>query len=303
MRAPGGAIVAKFKEFRRGYQPWEHEGGGGAAGRGDLHASALDHDFVSTVGGEGSGPADPWEGLAELLDLTGWGTEHMEKTAAAAGAWLKEEGAKSVLEVGSALGRTTRRLVKDGFKVTALESSPALLARTRVNAKGARCLEGDFLELPEGPFDAVVSLRNAFSRLTLEGQAEQMLSAARRSLKPRGALSLSFFNRDGLEEESLNKVFPSAPLLYKGKRTIVYDAWRGHPDGGDRFLWSPLVMVGDHSIDWVRRSVAYKLWRLDDVERALKDAGFEVVASLDAADGKAPAATSSRRVEVRARAK
>ncbi len=301
--------MAKFKEFRRGYQPWEHEGGGpsvmgtgGGVGGGDLHASALDHDFVSTLGGPSSRPADPWEGLAEWLDSTRWGTEHMEAQAAACGLWLKAGGAKTVLEVGSGLGLTTKRLVKEGLKVTAVDPSAALVARTKANAKGAKVLACDLADLPGGPFDAVVSLRNALSRLTTRGGAEQFLETARQRLKPGGLLSVAFLNRDGLDEGSLNKVFPSKSFEYGGKRTILYDSWQAHPDGGDRFVWAPLVMVGDHSIDWIRRAVPYRFFRMEEVKAALKAAGFELVAALDAADGATAASDTCRRIEIRARA-
>jgi len=300
-------IVAKFKEFRRGYQPWEHEGGGGSilggGGGGDMHASALDHDFVSTYGASDATLADPWEGIAEVIDATNMGTDSMERAAAGTGAWLKREGAKSVLEVGCALGRTTRRLLKDGFKVTALDSSPALLARAKLNAKGAKFEETNFFELPGGPFDAIVSLRNSFSRLATEGLAQQFLAAARGGLKPKGLLSIAFFNRDGLDEEMLNKTVLSKPMDFKGKRLLLYDLWQGHPDGGDRFRWAPLFAIGDHSIDWLRRSIPYKYWKAEEVKRMLKDAGFEVVGSLDANDGTTTASGATRRVEVRARAK
>ncbi len=297
--------MAKFKEFRRGYQPWEHEGGGSGAmgGGGDLHASALDHDFVSTVGGPGYGPADQWEGLAEILDETHFGTEHLDRTSLAVATWLKKEHVKSVLEVGSGLGHTTWRLVKEGLKVTAVESSPSLLARTRANAKGAKAEESDFVDLPAGPFDAVVSMRNAYSRLLPEGQAADMLASVRSRLKKGGLFSVAFFNRDALDEQRLNRVFPSDPVTYKGKRTIFYDQWQGHPDGGDRLIWAPLVMIGDYSIDWVRRSIPFKYWRIAEVKAALSQAGFEVLATLDASDGKTPAGPSTRRVEIRARAK
>ncbi len=298
--------MAKFKEFRRGYQPWEHEGGGGSSimgGGGDLHASALDHDFVSTLGGPGAGPSDPWEGLAEILDETRYGIEHLDRTSLAVASWLKKEGAKNILEVGSGLGHTTWRLIKEGLKVTAVESSPSLLARTRANAKGAKAEESDFVDLPAGPFDAVVSMRNAYSRLLPDGQAADMLSAVHARLKKGGLFSVAFFNRDALDEDRLNKVFPSDPLTYKGKRTIFYDQWHGHPDGGDRLVWSPLVMIGDASIDWVRRSIPFKYWRTAEVKAALLNAGFEIIGALDAADGKSPASTTTRRVEVRARAR
>jgi len=268
-----------------------------------MHASALDHDFVSTYGAGDSTLADPWEGIAEVIDATGWGCDSMERAAGGAGAWLRREGAKNVLEVGCALGRTTRRLLKDGFKVTALESSPALLARAKQNVKGAKLEESNFVELPAGNFDAIVSLRNAFSRLTTEGQAEQFLKAARASLKPKGILSIAFFNRQALDEESLNKTVLSKPMDYKGKTLLVYDLWQGHPDGGDRFRWAPLFAIGDHSIDWLRRSVPYKYWKVEEAKGLLKSAGFEVVGAFDGSDGTSQTSSGTRRVELRARAK
>jgi SAM-dependent methyltransferase len=306
-RDTGADRLAKFKEFRRGYQPWEHEGGGGSimgggGGGGDLHTSALDHDFVSTSTSS-SGPADVWEGLADLLDETGWGSDSADRLAAAVGAWLKQEGVKSVLEVGSSLGRGTQRLVKDGFKVTAVESSPALYARTKANASGAKVIEGDLVELPEGTFDAVVQLRHGFSRFVLEGQADQFLAHAKESLGPKGLLSIAFYSRDGVDEGRLNRSFMSGPVQFKGKRTTIYDQWQGHPDGGDRFTWAPLFMVGNFSEDWIRRAVPFKFWRIDDVKAKVKGAGFEILGVLDASDGKTAASSTTRRVEIRARAK
>ncbi len=298
--------MGKFKEFRRGYQPWEHEGGGAGSitgGGGDLHASALDHDFVSTMGGPGQGPSDVWEGFADFLDETNFGAEEQQRQGAAVAVWLKGEGAKTVLEVGSGLGRTTAALSQAGLKVTALESSPALLAKTKANARGAHTQDSDFLTLPAGPYDAIVSLRNAFSRLVIDGQAHAMLSAARASLKPKGVFSLVFYNRDALDEQTLNKVYPGESVQFKEKRTILYDQWQGHPDGGDRFVWAPLLMIGDHSIDWMRRSIPFKFWHTDEVKAALKGAAFEVITAVDAKDGKTPASKSTRRVEIRARAK
>lgn len=302
--------MGKFKEFRRGYQPWEHEGGGGGimgtgggVGGGDHTSSALDHDFVSTMGGPGMGPADPWEGFADFLDDTAFGAAEQDRASASVAAWLKGEGAKNVLEVGSGIGRSTSALAKSGLKVTAVEASPALVAKTKANAKGATVLDSDFLTLPAGPFDAVVSLRNAFSRLVGEGQAHALLAAARSSLKPKGVFTFVFYNREALDEGTLNKVFPGPDTPFRGERTILYDQWQGSPDGGDRFVWAPLLMIGDHSIDWMRRSIPFKFWKLDDVKAALKDAKFEVISTLDAKDGKPASVKTSRRIEVRARAK
>lgn len=137
----------------------------------------------------------------------------------------------------------------------------------------------------------------------LEGQADQFVAHAREALSPRGVLSIAFYSRDGLDEGQLNRIFMAGPIEYKGKRTTVYDQWQGHRDGGERFVWAPLFMVGNYSEDWVRRAIPFRYWKVDEVRAKLKAAGFEVVAALDGSDAKTAASTASRRVELRARAK
>ena len=289
--------MAHFKEFRKGFQSGENAPGGG----GDMHASALDHDFVSTLGG-GKSPADPWERIGPWLEESGFGTGTIDAAAGLTGAWLKKGAAKNVLEVGCGLGLATRRLSKDGFKVRALDDSPTLVARAKDNAKGATVETANLLDLPPGRYDALISVNNGFSRFTLEGQAEAFLEAAHAALKPKGLFSVVFFNREALDEEKLNKSFMEGPFNVEDGKLLIYDQWQGHPDGGDRFVWAPLFAVGDHGIDWVRRSIPYKFWRIDEVKAMLKAAGFEIESTVDAADGKSAPTKNSRRIEVRARA-
>jgi SAM-dependent methyltransferase len=294
--------MAQFKEFRRGYQPWEHGKGGGGGG-GDMRSSALDHDFVSTVGGGIGGGGDPWEKIAPWIAQTGFGAEAPERAADATAAWLKAAGAKSVLEVGCGVGRGTKRLAAGGFALRAVEESGALIAAARDVAPGASIEEASLTDAPPGPYDAVVSVYPAFSRLTLAGQAEAFLESARAQLGKGGHLSFVFYNLDGVDEGELCKVFLRGPYRVGGEQLVIYDQWQHHPDGGDRFVWVPLFAPGDYSIHWARRSVPYRFWRANEVRQAVEDAGFQGVELLDADDPASREVARAKRVMVRARAR
>lgn len=291
--------MAQFKEFRRGYQPWDHGKGGG----GDMGSSALDHDFVSTVGGGELGAGDPWHKIAPWIAASGFGAEPAERAADATIAWLKAAGAKSVLEVGCGVGRGTRRLASGGFQLRSIEESGALLAAAREAVPGAAVEEGSLTDAPEGSYDAVVSVLPAFSRLTLAGQAESFLEAARAALGPGGLLSFVFYNREGLDEASLCKVFLRGPFHVGGDALLIYDQWAPHPDGGDRFVWVPLFAPGDYGVNWVRRSIPYRFWRAEDVRQAVEGAGFEVTEIVDADHPASGDARTAKRAMVRARAR
>ncbi len=99
---------------------------------------------------------DPESYLGEILDEIPAYEELQERTAAA----TADFGAREILELGIGTGETTRRVLDrhPGTRLTALDSSPEMLERAR-----ARFPEADLRlarledELPEGPFDLVVS--------------------------------------------------------------------------------------------------------------------------------------------------
>jgi SAM-dependent methyltransferase len=291
--------MAQFKEFRRGYQPWEHGKGGG----GDMGSSALDHDFVSTVGGSQDGGGDPWDKVADLIAGSGFGGEGADNAARATAQWLKAAGAKRVLELGCGVGRGTKALAAGGFTLRALDESPALVAAARAAAPGATVEEGSLTDAEGGTYDAVVSLVPTFSRLTMAGQPESFLEAARAGLTKGGLLSFVFYNRDGVDEQELCKVFLRGPFTVGGEKMVVYDQWKPHSGGGDRFVWVPLFAPGDYSINWSRRSIPYRFWKAAEVRQAVEDAGFGDIEMVDADDPGSGDPASARRVLVRARAK
>lgn len=292
--------MAQFKEFRRGYQPWEHGQGGGG---GDMGSSALDHDFVSTVGSSGAGGGDPWEKIAPLIAASGLGAPSADRAAEATAAWLAASGAKTVLEVGCGVGRGTKRLMAGGFTLRSIEESPSLLAAAREHVHGAPVEEGSLTDPVGGTFDAVVSVLPAFSRLTLAGQAESFLESARASLDAGGLFSFVFFNREATSEGDLGRVHMLGPFPVGAEKLLVYDQWRHHPDGRDQFIWAPLFAPGDYAIQWARRSIPYRYWKVDDVRKAMEEAGFTDIQFVNAEGPESGPVEGAIRVMARGRAK
>ncbi len=143
-------------------------------------------------------PAAPYTGLQAAWHDRFWESE----TAAAreAGVWRRRleavvgEGAK-VLDAGCGSGRILAPLAEAGFEMTGVDSSREMLeaARARKGCDAAELRCGRLpSNLPEGPFDAVIS--TAFSLMLLPPEDLQRLwSGFHRVLRPGGAVMASFF--------------------------------------------------------------------------------------------------------------
>ncbi len=99
-----------------------------------------------------------------------------------------------VLDAGAGTGRISRQLVTDGWSVTALDVSAAMLARVRTAAPGARPVLASLdhpLPFRSETFDAVVCLRV----LKYVEDLHAVLTEFSRLLRPGGILVAEFANR------------------------------------------------------------------------------------------------------------
>ena len=108
-----------------------------------------------------------------------------------------------VLELGSGSGRLLVPLAEAGHRVTAVDRSPAMMARARRVVDDARVgsrvtfHDGDMTdagEVPGGPFGLAIIALNGLMHLITQEEQRQTLKAVRRSLDPRGQLVLDLFN-------------------------------------------------------------------------------------------------------------
>jgi len=100
-------------------------------------------------------------------------------------------GAHRVLELGSGCGHATHHLVRAGFRLTAVEASEPMLARSRSLNPGVDHHAGDMRELALAArdFDAVV-LHDAAEHLPGEAEALATLRGAAAHLRPGGVFLL-----------------------------------------------------------------------------------------------------------------
>jgi ubiquinone/menaquinone biosynthesis C-methylase UbiE len=117
---------------------------------------------------------------------------------------LARRSGGSLLELMCGSGRVLIPLAEDGFTITGVDISPAMLARTRARidesdlADRATLIEGDVttVALPEAHFDLAFVAVNSFMHLEAVKDQLAALENVRRALKRKGSLVLDLFNPD-----------------------------------------------------------------------------------------------------------
>lgn len=118
---------------------------------------------------------------------------------------LKERGAKRVLDVACGTGFHACRLMEAGFEVTAVDGSPAMLAKAFENAKQRghilQTIHADWRYLNRDVhaiYDAVVCLGNSFTHLFKERDRRKTLAEFYATLRHDGCLILDQRNYDAI---------------------------------------------------------------------------------------------------------
>lgn len=112
---------------------------------------------------------------------------------------MKDIHAENMLDIGAGDGRRSKYLADTlGIKqVIAVESSLKMAAKAREQIGENNVLVGDVtkLELPDGYFDAVVSLWNVFGHIPSKKDRIEVLKKISKSLKPKGICIIDVNNR------------------------------------------------------------------------------------------------------------
>jgi SAM-dependent methyltransferase len=135
--------------------------------------------------------------------VNSWRTEDLPFYLREAGRWAGPSG--SVLELGAGTGRVSLALARGGFRVTALESAPAMARLLRERAAGEPEPVSERLEVVDGDmrrfsldrlFRFVCLPFNTLLMLPQPHDRQQLLTAVREHLAPSGGFGFDIFTPD-----------------------------------------------------------------------------------------------------------
>ena len=205
-----------------------------------------------------------------------------------------------ILDCPTGFGRHAIALAEEGYRVTGLDRSPALLAEAesrRGDAEWPRLVRGDYRELPfeDASFDAVFNLFSSLGYLERD-QDVGVLREFRRVLRPGGALVMETAHRDGFArfaQPFARRTWERLPdgSLYLEERTIDWstgtvDTYRViiSPEGGQ-----------------IERPYVLHIYAVKEWIEMLREAGFDDAEAFGAWDGVTPFTPDVWRLILRAR--
>jgi glycine/sarcosine N-methyltransferase len=196
---------------------------------------------------------------------------------------------KRLLDLGSGTGEHARFLASKGFDVTGVDSSQAMLEKSRASEDaGVRFLAGDMRNLPsvvDCQFGAAICVGNVLPHLSGENDLALLAAGLRRVLLPNAPFLLQMINYDRIEakkERALPLTFLPDPD--DNKATIIFLRTMDLQPGG-RVIFMPSTLRQrpdrDPPLELLStRRVEIRGWRRLEIESALRDAGFTLIEAL-----------------------
>jgi len=210
---------------------------------------------------------------------------------------LGDAPSKRILDLGAGTGEHARFLAAKGFDVTGVDSSPAMLEKSRSQpVDGVRFLDGDMRDLPsvvgDERFDGAICVGNALPHLSGEDDLRRLAEGLRAVLNPGASFLLQMINYDRFaltKERALPLNFLPDPD--NSGATIIFLRTMELLDDG-RVIFMPTTLrqrtSEDPPIELVAsRRVEIRGWRREEVVQTLRSAGFGSIATYGSY-GKAP---------------
>lgn len=191
-----------------------------------------------------------------------------------------------ILDLGSGTGEHARFLAAKGFDVTGIDSSPAMLEKSRAGDDiHVRFLSGDMRDLDsvvDVQFGAAICVGNVLPHLSAEDDLSRLAAGLRRVLLPGAPFLLQMINYDRIEakkERALPITFLPDPDD-KDATIIFLRTMDLQPDGRVIFMPTTLRQRSDRELPielLSTRRVEIRGWRRAAIESAFRNAGFDSI--------------------------
>jgi SAM-dependent methyltransferase len=184
------------------------------------------------------------------------------------------------LDVGAGTCRYSRYWLRAGFRTVALDVLIEMLRMARLGGTGGRlrrvCGTLDCLR-PGAAFDLATAIDDVAAYVGAQaGGLEAFLPALRQRLRPGGLFLFDFITPDGRQRYT----FRNSRRL--GEARIIADS-RGRFDEARRLLSVDLTLTAPDRV--ARERHVLRLYTPEEIERLLRQAGFEVLVVTDLYDG------------------
>lgn len=213
--------------------------------------------------------AEHYDRLTRDVDYEGW-ADYVERHFRSHG-----RPVEAVAELGCGAGSLTRLLARRGYRMTALDLSPDMLAAAEEKCRGLGvqlvCRDMARLTLPE-PADAVISCLDSINYVTHPSALKRTFRRVRRALVPGGLFLFDVKTPLSLEGDD--------GQVYLDEDEDIFCVWRGE--------YRPRRRVCGYGIDlfvrredgaWDRGSEYHEeyAYTMDELEGFLREAGFQDV--------------------------
>lgn len=185
---------------------------------------------------------------------------------------------KSILDVCCGTGTMTEMLHREGFKMTGIDLSPAMIEQARKKAAKRKlpiryeCMDASTFELGE-TFDAAYSFFDSLNNIVEPERFQMALNQVAKHLEPGGSFIFDLNTAYAFEQKMFNqkRLHPRAKLRYD---------WRGNWDPETRLITVRMKFWhGDESFEEVHVQRAYEE---EEVREMLEKAGFGDIRAYNA---------------------
>jgi ubiquinone/menaquinone biosynthesis C-methylase UbiE len=198
---------------------------------------------------------------------------------------LREQKAKSILDMTCGTGSQVFYLADRGYEVTGSDFSPALLDQARSKAKkmnrNLTFIDGDMRTLKAGKFDAVITIFNAIGHLT-KPDFEKALQNINANLKEGGIYIFDIFNLQAITDDIIESFAMDIKTIVNGAniRNIQHseiDRENGLLISHDHYT----ISKDKAEPETYTNSFSLQIYTSAELQSMLERNGFKVIAQYD----------------------